>query len=195
METHPQILEGTGVRKGDGKQKVQHRASFFVILVIFNISLKYYSLGPCCGGSRAGWCSPGHQAPPQRWQWPQAGLGWNGTPGPWAWWRKSQGQLVRGTEAHSSLRCCQYGYFTIKHLTCVALLHYYTTTLGREFQPLEGNIFMLLTVSSSVGEERGCISHDPGHVPSRVTMRKRRAPCCVIRRAQTFHKEKGRKAH
>lgn len=49
---------------------------------------------------------------------------------------------------------------------------------------------MLLTVSSSVGEERGCISHDPGQVPSRVTRRKRRAPCWVIQRAHTFHKKK-----
>lgn len=82
----------------------------------------------------------------------------------------------------------------MKHLTCVALFQYYTKTLGRELQPLEGNIFMLLTVSSSVGEERGCISHDPGQVPSIVvTMRKRRALCCVIRRAQTFHKKKEEK--
>lgn len=49
---------------------------------------------------------------------------------------------------------------------------------------------MLLTVSSSVGEERGCISHDPGQVPSRVARRKRRAPCCVIQRARTFHLKK-----
>lgn len=64
MKAHAKILGGMGVRKGDQKQKVQYTAPLFVILENFNIPLKYYSLGPCFGGSRAGWGSPGHQAPP-----------------------------------------------------------------------------------------------------------------------------------
>lgn len=118
-----------------------------------------------------------------------AGLNWDswalghagGSPrGSWPW-------ALRLT---SALRCCQYGYFTMKHLTCIASLQYYTKTLERELQLLKDDILMLLTVSSSVGEKRGCISHDPGQVPSRVTRRKRRAPCCVIRRDQTFYRKK-----
>lgn len=68
MKTHSQILEGMGIRKGDGKQNIQHTAPLFVKLVNFNTPLKYYSLGPCFGGSRAGWGSPGQQEPPQRHQ-------------------------------------------------------------------------------------------------------------------------------
>lgn len=47
MKTHSQILEGMDVRKEDKKQKVQYTAPLLVILVNFNIPLKYYSLGPC----------------------------------------------------------------------------------------------------------------------------------------------------
>lgn len=46
---------------------------------------------------------------------------------------------------------------------------------------------MLLTVSSPMGEERRCISHDPGQVPSRETGGKMRAVCWEIRSAQTLH--------
>lgn len=45
-----------------------------------NIALKYYSSGPCFGGRRVGWGSPGHQAPLWGWRWAKSSSGY-GVPG------------------------------------------------------------------------------------------------------------------